>query len=159
MVTDQEEAIALSSRVTFDGVSVGRRRNMQANRSKDTKPEMTVRRLLHSMGYRFRLHAKNLPGRPDVVFTARRKVVDVRGCFWHCHGCHPLGQVPKSRIDYWGPKLASTKQRDAANEQSLRQLGWEVLVIWECELRANPDRIRRELTRFAGPPKFADQSG
>lgn len=88
-------------RRAFEGVSEGRRRNMQANRSKDTKPETTIRRLLHAEGYRFRIHRYDLPGRPDIVFPSRRVIIEVRGCFWHGHGCR-LGQLPGNRQDYWG---------------------------------------------------------
>ena len=147
------------AREAFDGVTEGRRRNMQANRCKNTKPEMTVRRLLHSLGYRFRIHAQGLPGRPDVVFTGRKKIIEIRGCFWHGHGCHPLGQLPVSRTEYWGSKIAATKVRDAANEKSMLQLGWSVFVVWECVLRTDPDRVRDELVRFLGAPKLTSQSG
>src|SRR5438128_255846 len=109
----------------FEGVAPGRRRNMQANRSKDTKPELMVRRLLHGLGYRFTLHGKGLPGRPDIVFSARRKVVEVRGCFWHAHGCFPIGQPPKSRAEYWRPKLKATRERDAKHLAALQCAGWE----------------------------------
>jgi DNA mismatch endonuclease (patch repair protein) len=139
------------SRPQFDGVSAGRRRNMQANRSKDTKPELTVRRLAHALGYRFRIHLRSLPGRPDIVFTARRKVVEIRGCFWHGHGCHPLGQLPKSRTEYWVPKIAANRDRDIRNEAALREAGWQVLVFWECSVRRDPDGLRHQLSEFLGP--------
>ncbi len=141
----------------FDGVSEGRRRNMQANRSTDTKPELTIRRLLHAMGYRFRLHVKDLPGRPDIVFTAKRKVIEVHGCFWHAHGCTPLGQPPKSRKDYWGPKLLANRERDARKAQALGDAGWQLFVVWECEVRSNADAVLKKLSRFLGPTR--DQRG
>lgn len=148
-----------SARKAFAGVAEGRRRNMQANRSKNTRPELAVRKLLHSMGYRFRIHVAALPGKPDIAFTRRKKIIEVRGCFWHGHGCRPLGQLPVSRTEYWGPKIAATKTRDTANENLLRELGWSVLVVWECRLRAEPDRVRNELVRFIGEPKSGSHSG
>ena len=109
-----------------------RRRIMQAVRTRDTGPEMIVRRLLHRLGYRYRLHRKDLPGRPDVAFLSRRKAIFVHGCFWHGHGC-PKGRLPKSRLDYWEPKLSGNKERDKRREEELRSMGWDVLVIWQCE--------------------------
>lgn len=111
-----------------------RRRIMQSVKGKDTKPEWVVRRLLHRMGYRYRLHAHNLPGKPDIVFPARRKVIFVHGCFWHAHGCK-IGRPPKSRSDYWVPKLEANSARDAAKQSQLEALGWSVLVVWQCETK------------------------
>ncbi len=109
-----------------------RRRIMQAVKSKDTKPEMIVRRLLHRMGYRYRLHRKDLPGKPDIAFVSRRKAIFVHGCFWHGHGCSK-GRLPKSRLDYWKPKLDENMRRDRMKQEQLRSLGWKVLVVWQCE--------------------------
>lgn len=109
-----------------------RRRIMQAVKGKNTKPELTVRRLLHRMGYRYRLHRKDLPGRPDIALVSRRKAVFVHGCFWHGHNC-PKGRLPRSRLDYWKPKLERNKERDRENIADLQSLGWAVLVIWQCE--------------------------
>lgn len=139
------------SALKFDGVSEGRRRNMQANRSKDTKPEMMVRQALHRFGYRYRLHRSDLPGKPDLVFPSRLKIVEVRGCFWHGHGCVPLGMLPKTRIDYWEPKILGNKGRDAKNLTALRLLGWEVFEIWECDIRASPDVAIAAIVEFLGP--------
>lgn len=108
--------------------------NMRAIRGKDTKPEMKVRRLVHRLGYRFRLHKADLPGKPDLAFPARRKVVFVHGCFWHSHACKS-GLIPNSNRGFWLPKLRQNKTRDASNIDSLIQQGWSVLVIWECELK------------------------
>jgi DNA mismatch endonuclease, patch repair protein len=132
---------------------------MQANRGKDTAPEMVVRRLLHVLGYRYRLHRRDLPGKPDVTFSARRKVIEIRGCFWHGHGCHPLGQLPRSRTDYWGPKIAATKARDQRNMTALRAQGWKVLEIWECRVRSVPNEIRNELVAFLGPVRAEMTAG
>ena len=104
-------------------------------RSKDSKPEMAVRRLVHGMGYRYRLHDKRLPGSPDLVFRSRRKVIFVHGCFWHRHSdptCR-LARMPKSRQDFWGPKLEGNRERDARTRDQLDQQGWEQMVVWECE--------------------------
>lgn len=122
----------------FEGVSAGRRRNMQANRSKDTKPELLVRRYLHAAGLRFRLHRRDLPGAPDLTLRSYGAVVEVRGCFWHSHACS-LGNVPRSRQDYWAPKLDATRKRDERNRKALEDSGWHVLELWECDLRRSPD--------------------
>ena len=105
---------------------------MQSVKSKDTGPELIVRRLLHAMGYRYRLHRRDLPGKPDIAFISRRKAIFVHGCFWHGHDC-PKGRLPKSRLDYWRPKLDRNKARDRTKEEQLKSLGWSVLVIWQCE--------------------------
>lgn len=116
-------------------------------RNKDTKPEMIVRRLVHSMGYRFRLHRSDLPGKPDLVFPSRKAVIFVNGCFWHLHpdpNCR-LARMPKSRLDFWKPKLQGNRERDERNTFSLEAAGWRVLTIWECQLddeRALASRIR-----------------
>ena len=109
-----------------------RRRIMQAVKSENTGPELVVRRLLHSMGYRYRLHRKDLPGRPDIAFVSRRKAIFVHGCFWHGHDC-PKGRLPKSRLDYWRPKLDKNRERDRTKAEQLEALGWAVLVVWQCE--------------------------
>jgi len=103
-------------------------------RSRDTKPEMTVRQIVHAMGYRYRLHAKDLPGKPDLVFRSRGKIVFIHGCFWHRHADCALARLPKSRQNFWLPKLDANRQRDLKNESALRDAGWDVLTIWECEL-------------------------
>lgn len=128
---------------------------MSRIRGKDTKPEIAVRKLVHRMGYRFRLHRRDLPGSPDLAFPGRKKVIFVHGCFWHMHpdpGCR-RARVPKSRVDYWKPKLERNRGRDLENEEKLRRLGWEVLVVWECEIRHAgrlEDGIREFLEGAAG---------
>ena len=117
-------------------------------RAKDTKPELMVRRFVHGMGYRYQLHRRDLPGTPDMVFPGRGKVIFVHGCFWHRHARCALARLPKSRGDFWLPKLTANAERDARNGRALRQLGWGVLTIWECQLRdtaALANRIRRFL--------------
>ena len=111
-----------------------RSERMSRVRHKDTKPEMVVRRLTHSLGYRYRLHRRDLPGQPDVVFPSRRKIILVHGCFWHQHGC-PIYRYPKSRLEFWAPKLERNIRRDRENQARLRELGWEVLVVWECQAK------------------------
>lgn len=106
---------------------------MKSIRSKNTTPELLVRKLVYSLGYRYRLHGKNLPGKPDLVFLGRRKVIFVHGCFWHYHKCKK-GNPPKSNLDYWLPKLEVNRQRDIRNQESIVALGWEFLVIWQCQI-------------------------
>lgn len=103
-------------------------------RAKDTKPELAVRRALHALGYRFRLHDHSLPGRPDIVMRKHATIVDVRGCFWHGHQCLK-GRVPGNNRAYWAPKLADNKARDRRNARRLRAMGWHVVTIWECDIR------------------------
>lgn len=111
--------------------------NMSRIRSKDSKPEMIVRRFLHRSGLRFRLHVKDLPGKPDVVMKKYRAVVFVHGCFWHGHeGCR-YAAVPKTRTEWWLKKIDKTKEKDKANADALTRMGWRVFEIWECELRGN----------------------
>lgn len=123
-----------------------RRRIMQAVKSSNTAPEIKVRQLLHSLGHRFRLHRKDLPGRPDIVLPKHRRIIFVHGCFWHAHGC-PKGQPPKSRHDYWMPKLEANVNRDQTKIKQLQQLGWNVLVVWQCET-TNVDTLRLRLQSF-----------
>jgi DNA mismatch endonuclease (patch repair protein) len=118
-------------------------------RGRDTKPEMTVRRLLHGMGYRYRLHGKNLPGKPDIVFGKPRKAIFIHGCFWHRHSdpaCR-LARLPKSRLEFWEPKFAATVARDARVGADLEALGWKVLIVWECEL-GKTEQLGNKLQKF-----------
>lgn len=112
-----------------------RSRTMRAVRSKDTAPELKLRRLLHRAGFRFRLHRKDLPGSPDLVFPARKAVIFVHGCFWHGHGCKRGARVPKSNADYWRAKIARNIKRDARSLDALQATGWRAATVWECELR------------------------
>jgi DNA mismatch endonuclease (patch repair protein) len=116
--------------------------------SKNTRPELIVRKLVFGLGYRYRLHARDLPGCPDLVFRPRRKVIFVHGCFWHCHqdqNC-ALARMPKSRLDFWGPKLEGNRERDEKNRRTLHREGWKVLTIWECELKSG--RLETRIKRF-----------
>lgn len=101
---------------------------------KDTAPELRLRRALHARGYRYRLHRRDLPGTPDLVFPSRHKVIFVHGCFWHGHGCR-WGKLPKSRIDYWQTKIETNRERDKVALTRLGEAGWAVLIVWQCELR------------------------
>jgi DNA mismatch endonuclease, patch repair protein len=131
---------------------------MQANRSKNTKPEMVLRRLLHKLGYRYSLHRRDLPGTPDLVFRSRKSAIQVHGCFWHQHeGCR-LAHAPKTRLDYWQPKLARNQERDLAAREKLKSMGWQVITIWECEL-AYPDQAVSHAVAFLGPSKLPEQAG
>ena len=127
-----------------------RRRVMQSIRKTDTKPERLVRSVLHKMGFRFRLYRRDLPGVPDVL-PRHGVVVFVHGCFWHQHTCS-LGKLPKSNRPYWVPKLRGNKRRDHANEQALREEGWDVVTIWECE--ATDEATVRKLLRMRLPPRM-----
>jgi DNA mismatch endonuclease (patch repair protein) len=127
--------------------SAARSEHMRKITSKDTSPELVVRSLAHKLGFRFRLHRRDLPGTPDLVFPGLRKVIFVHGCFWHLHpGCH-LARIPKTRVQYWKPKLERNRDRDVAILVTLRKLGWKVLVIWECET-AEPELLARKLKKF-----------
>ncbi len=121
-------------------------------RGVDTKPEMTVRRALHARGYRYRLHGRGLPGRPDLVFRKRRKAVFVHGCFWHRHGCKKTTQ-PKSRQEYWQDKFAKNVARDRRNAEQLALDGWQVIVVWECEVETDEQLLER-LVALLGPPRL-----
>ena len=123
-----------------------RSHTMRMVRSKDTGPEMVVRKLLHGIGYRYRLHRRDLPGTPDLVFSSRKKVIFVHGCFWHQHGCR-LGKPPKSKLDYWFPKLKKNQKNDEDNAALLKAAGWRVFVVWQCELD-DLETLRDKLVAF-----------
>jgi DNA mismatch endonuclease (patch repair protein) len=122
---------------------------MSRVKGKDTAPELFVRSLVHRLGYRFRLHRRDLPGAPDLVFVSRRKVIFVHGCFWHGHNCVRGDRQPKSNSDYWKRKIAKNKERDRSRRKQLRDLGWDVLVVWECQLR-DEEKLTQELIAFLG---------
>ena len=126
-----------------------RSERMSRVRHRDTIPEMVVRRLVHGLGYRYRLHGKNLPGRPDLVFSRLRKAIFVHGCFWHRHpdpSCK-LARMPKSRLDFWRPKLDGNRERDLRNQSELEATGWRCLVVWECEMR-HTEQLQNKLLAF-----------
>jgi DNA mismatch endonuclease (patch repair protein) len=122
---------------------------MSRVRNKDTKPELAVRRLVFSMGYRFRLYSKQLPGRPDLVFPGMKKVIFVHGCFWHRHPAKTcaLARLPKSRLDFWLPKLEANRRRDVVQQRKIRRMGWSVMVVWECQLRKTAV-LEQRLSKF-----------
>ena len=120
---------------------------MQRIRSKDTKPEMRVRQLVHRLGYRFRLHSGKLPGRPDLVFAGRRKVIFVHGCYWHMHACRYGRVVPATNAEFWQTKRSGNVRRDRVVRGELRKAGWTMLVIWECQVR-DEERIATRIAAF-----------
>jgi DNA mismatch endonuclease (patch repair protein) len=131
--------------------SAQRSKQMSRIRSKHTEPELLVRRLVHGMGYRYRLHRRDLPGSPDLVFPSRHKVILVHGCFWHRHpdpSC-PLTRTPKSRLDFWIPKFEANRQRDLKTKAQLEALGWGIMVVWECQLR-HVESIEARVREFLG---------
>lgn len=131
-----------------------RSRIMSSIREKNTKPELTVRRLLFAAGYRFRLHDVLLPGKPDIVFPGRRKVVFIHGCFWHQHekATCPIRGKPTSNTQYWLPKLERNAARDKENRSALKQLGWRSFVVWECEVKGSIEKTITKIATFLGPP-------
>jgi DNA mismatch endonuclease (patch repair protein) len=127
-----------------------RSRIMGLVKSKDTSIELIVRRLVHRLGYRYRLHVASLPGTPDLVFPARRKIIFINGCFWHMHGCGRC-RIPAARRDYWINKLSKNRLRDARNRRQLRRSGWSVMTVWECQAR-DLTRLGRAISRFIEQP-------
>jgi DNA mismatch endonuclease (patch repair protein) len=125
---------------------------MRAIRSRDTRPEMIVRSLIHQMGYRFRLHRRDLPGTPDLVFPRLRKVINVHGCYWHMHNCRFGRVTPKTNAEFWQKKREGNVRRDRRAKKELRNCGWQVMVVWECQTRDLPS-LERRLLRF-----LSDQS-
>jgi DNA mismatch endonuclease (patch repair protein) len=116
-----------------------RSRNMSAIKGRNTKPELRVRSALHALGYRFRLHRKDLPGRPDIVLPKYRTAIFVHGCFWHSHSCRWGSVIPKTRADFWEEKRGGTVTRDVRTRAALEAAGWRVIVVWECETRSDTD--------------------
>lgn len=117
--------------------SEARSRTMRAVKSRDTVPEMIVRRMVHAMGKRYRLHRADLPGKPDLTFPRLKKIIFVHGCFWHGHYCKRGARQPKDNADYWKQKISRNKERDAKVQETLQSMGWNIMVIWECELKNN----------------------
>lgn len=138
------------SRRRFDPLTRAQRSyTMSRVRGKDTSAEMAVRRVVHRMGYRYSLRRTDLPGKPDLAFVSRRKLIFVHGCFWHGHSCKSGRKRPKSNEAYWLPKLRRNRARDTVNQAKLRDLGWNVLILWECQL-SDEAALRRQLNRFLG---------
>ena len=125
---------------------------MRAVKSKDTTPEMTVRKMVHGMGYRYALHRRDMPGKPDLVFPSRKKIIFVNGCFWHGHNCPRGARLPKANAEYWSAKIGRNVERDAAALAQLQSSEWEVLTIWECETKsADRETLRYRLSEFLNP--------
>ena len=125
-----------------------RTRCMKAIRGCDTQPEMFVRSLTHQLGYRFRLHRKDLPGKPDIVFPSREKVIFVHGCFWHQHPRCKYATRPKTREEFWANKLDGNRERDKLQIRELKRLGWSVLVVWECQIKMKPEWVADRIVEF-----------
>ena len=125
--------------------------NMSRIRNRDTRPEMIVRSIVHRFGYRYRLHKKDLPGKPDVVLVRHRKIIDVHGCFFHMHKCKYGQVVPATNVEFWRAKRLSNVDRDHRNLRALKREGWRVMTVWECETK-NPGRLERRLKRFLEMP-------
>lgn len=132
-------------------VPEARRNVMRANKGKDTKPELVLRSMLHRMGYRYRLHRRGLPGKPDIVFPAKRKAVFVHGCFWHGHVACRRANVPKTRAGYWSSKLEANRERDRRAVEQLLGMGWQSITVWECEM-SNPEAVAARIAAFLGAP-------
>ena len=128
-------------------VSEQRSRNMSAIKSKNTKPEIAVRKLLHSMGFRFRLHRKDLPGSPDIVLPKYKTVIFVHGCFWHRHENCKYASIPKTRKEFWENKFRANVKRDLEIQEKIKNIGWKSVVIWECETK-KVDNLREKLIDF-----------
>lgn len=126
--------------------------NMSRIKGRDTKPEVRLRSLLHRAGYRFRLHANKLPGRPDIVMPKHRAVIFVNGCFWHRHNGCRFTTTPATRPEFWQNKFEGTIERDARNRELLENAGWRVITVWECDLKSFPDRTLNEITEQLREP-------
>jgi len=127
-----------------------RSRNMAKIRGKNTRLEVKVRQLIWRLGYRYRLHNRDLPGTPDLVFNGRKKVIFVHGCFWHRHDCPAGQQIPKSRVNFWKAKLARNAERDKEVQEALRSEGWEIFIVWGCQIK-QPYQLESDIRKFLGP--------
>ena len=128
-----------------------RSERMSRIRSKDTRPELAVRQALFALGYRYQLHRRDLPGKPDIVFATRKKALFVHGCFWHAHEGCKVANLPKSRTKFWQAKFQRNVERDKLNKRALRRMGWSSLTVWECEIK-RPDRVLKRVIGYLGPP-------
>lgn len=128
-----------------------RSRTMRAVKSVNTAPELAVRGLITSLGYRYRLHRKDLPGKPDLAFMSLRKAIFVHGCFWHGHSCARGARVPKSNANYWTGKISRNRTRGRRQQRQLNSMGWKTMVIWECSL-ANEEKVTKKISRFLAMP-------
>lgn len=149
----EESKLQIHNIFTMDLLTCDERSELMARvRRRDTKPELQLRQLLHLLGYRYRTHVSTLPGTPDIVFSRKKKIIFVHGCFWHGHEGCKYGKTPKSNIRFWNAKIEKNRSRDAVKTTSLVNAGWKVLVIWECQLK-QLENVKRILQEFLGPPK------
>ncbi|MCR1345510.1 very short patch repair endonuclease [Acidithiobacillus ferrooxidans] len=138
----------MGRKASTEVVRIGRSENMRRIRSKNTSPELAVRKLLRSLGFAgYRIHRKDLPGKPDIAFISRKKAILIHGCFWHGHGCKEGLREPKSNRGYWLPKIERNRQRDAVHLAEMNRLGWSVLTVWECEL-SDAARLVQKIQTF-----------
>lgn len=137
-----------------DRITSARRSELMGRiRRADTKPELVIRRMLHGLGYRFRVQLKGVPGRPDLAFTRRRKIIQVHGCFWHFHEGCPSARIPTTRPEFWSAKFARNRERDRRLEAAAAEAGWQSLIVWECELK-DIERLQAKLIDFLGPARL-----
>lgn len=145
-------AARLKCSLYMDNLSAAERSHCMSHvLGRNTTPELTIRRLLHSMGFRYRVHVRTLPGTPDLVFASRRKVILIHGCFWHGHSCRAGRNTPASNVLYWTNKLRRNRNRDRRTETKLKRLGWRVLKVWECEIRTDKANVIEKIVQFLGP--------
>lgn len=143
----------------MDTVDTATRSKMMSSiRGKDTGPEMVVRRFLHGQGYRYRIHRKDLPGKPDIVIPRLKVCIFVHGCFWHRHPGCPFATIPKTRPEFWNEKLQKNVMRDLANIDTLEAAGWNILIVWECQLKKDPQTLEKleQKLRLLSPDKATD---
>lgn len=139
-------------------MGISRSENMRRIRARDTRPELVVRKLLRQLGYSgYRLHRKELPGNPDIAFIGRRKAILVHGCFWHAHSCKVGQRKPTSNLEYWLPKISKNQQRDVLNAQRLKDLGWDVLTVWECETK-DANQLTDRLAKFMDDYRYINRN-
>lgn len=124
-------------------------------RRKNTAPELIVRRALHAIGYRYRLHVRGIPGSPDLVFLARRKIIFIHGCFWHAHHCRHGLRRPGTNVEFWNAKALSNRERDERKERQLREAGWDVKTVWECETKAKGQAWLPKIVEWLGPTRWS----
>lgn len=135
--------------IALDRVTKEKRSEIMSKvRGKNTSPEIVVRKLLFSLGYRYRIHYRKLPGCPDIAFPGRKKALFVHGCFWHQHGCKK-SNLPKTRQEYWTPKLLKNRERDVKNQAALKKIGWDFMVVWQCEIR-DIGALQKKMIDFLG---------
>lgn len=147
-----ENGLRYTVRMRTDKLSASRRSWLMSRvKGTNTTPEIAVRKIVHALGFRFRIHGKSLPGKPDIVLTKLKKIILVHGCFWHGHADCPKARVPKTRPEFWAKKFEYNRAKDKRNLRDLKAMGWKILVVWQCELK-DARKLRRRLRRFLSPP-------